>query len=122
MDALLELFLPDAELTVVRGGGPPSRYRGHPELARVPGLLDPFEATLHAVLAHDVRFVAGGARGDVAMAAHHLRRERGAGEAVDLVLHGRYRDEYARGADGRWRFAGRRLEIAWSEERRVRWP
>ncbi len=114
---------------MVRGEAEPERYRGHAELARIPRLLERFDATLHAVLSHSLslgeRTASLGERtagGEVAMAAHHLSHREGGREADDHVFLGRYFDRYALGEDGRWRFASRRLEVGWTERRRVHLP
>jgi len=49
LEALRRLFLPDATLTVRRGGGEPEVHRGHGGLAGVIEALAPFEQTLHEV-------------------------------------------------------------------------
>jgi len=119
--ALSGLFLPDAELSVVRGRGEPRRYRGREEIGGVLDELAGLERTLHAVLAQEAVFEDDGARGEVAMCAHHLRRGEGR-DGEDLVIYGRYLDSYGVGEDGRWRFAARRLEVGWTERRPVRLP
>ncbi len=120
--ALLELFLADATLTVTRPRRAPERYRGHAELPGLFAALAGFDATLHTVAAQRVELAPGAstATGEVSGEAHHVRRDSGGGEALDLVLYCRYADAYARDADGRWRFGARRLTVLWSERRAVR--
>ena len=117
---LLELFLPDALLTVVRSAHePPEEYCGH---AGLPGLfdaLDGIEMTMHSVVAHQVDIDGDRATGEVACVAHHVSRRSGE-EASDFVVYLRYYDAYALGEDERWRFASRRLEFGWTEVRAVR--
>lgn len=127
-----------------RGGGDPEVYRGHEGLAAVVEMLGGFEATLHEVsglvLARDDGAGAGtgageiedeapagdaatgGAiRGESVCVAHHITRGEGR-EGSDLVLHGRYRDRFARDPSGAWRFAARELRVLWTEKRPVRLP
>jgi len=118
----------------VRGSREPSRYRGHEAIGEMLAELAPFERTLHAVLAQEVRFEDEGgeargeeneaaeARGEVAMCAHHVRRLGEGRDGEDFVIFGRYFDRFAPGEDGRWRFAARRLEVGWTELRPVRLP
>lgn len=142
LEALRALFLPDATLTVRRGAGDPEVYRGHAGLAAVLEMLRGFEATLHEVsglvVAWDEEDGAGAGadgmdaegsageappgetiRGESVCVAHHITRGEGR-EGSDLVLHGRYRDRFARDASGAWRFAARELEVLWTEKRPVR--
>jgi hypothetical protein len=120
LDALRELFLPDATLTVRRGGAEPEIHRGHEGLAAVIEMLQGFEATLHEVSALVVELDADAeARGECVCIAHHITRVDGR-EANDLVLHGRYSDRFARDPSGTWRFATRELQVLWTEKRPVR--
>ena len=62
---LLDLFLPDARLTVVRGRERTEEYCGHEE---IPSLFDAFaecEATLHEVVNHDLALDGTEATGEV---------------------------------------------------------
>jgi ketosteroid isomerase-like protein len=138
LEALRALFLPDATLTVRRGGGEPEVHRGHEGLAAVIELLGAFEATLHEVSTVVIEVDAAGERGAVdtdgevrekapvetasgeaVCVAHHVCRGEGRA-AEDLVLFGRYSDRFARDEDGRWRFAARELRVLWTEKRPVR--
>lgn len=117
---LLDLFLPDARLTVVRGREASEEYRGHEEIPSLFDLLGECEATMHEVVNHHVELGEEGATGEVSCVAHHITRRPGA-DANDLVMYLRYCDSYARHRE-RWRFACRRLVVGWTELRRVRLP
>jgi ketosteroid isomerase-like protein len=121
LDALRDLFVADATLTVRRGEAEPQVFRGRAELSGVIEALAPFELTLHEVSSVDLAVDPGGAEASArsVCVAHHLRRGEGR-EASDLVLHGRYSDRFRRDADGAWRFASRELLVLWTEKRAVR--
>jgi ketosteroid isomerase-like protein len=121
LEALRRLFLPDATLTVRRGGGEPDVHRGHAGLTGVMEALAPFELTLHEVSSpvFEVEPDRDDASGECVVVAHHVRRGEGR-EGEDLVLHGRYTDRFRRDADGAWRFAARELRVLWTEKRPVR--
>jgi len=120
VDGLLELFLPDARLTVVRGREEPEEYRGHDEIPSLIDRLAECEATLHEVVNHQLTLDGSEATGEVSCVAHHVTRHPGA-DARDLVMYLRYCDSYRRDRE-RWRFACRRLIVDWTELRRVRLP
>jgi ketosteroid isomerase-like protein len=126
LEALRALFLPDATLTVRRGEAEPEVHRGHAGLAAVVEMLGQFEATLHEVSGLVVEWdasegVADEARGESVCVAHHITRGEGR-EGIDLILHGRYTDRFARDERGTWRFAARELRVLWTEKRPVRLP
>jgi ketosteroid isomerase-like protein len=109
--ALLSLFHPDAVLATHLPGeerGDPI-YRGTGEIGRVMDVLARFDETMHLMHNHTVVVAGDGGRatGLVLCVAHHLYEEDGAPH--DLVMGIRYRDRYARDADGRWKFADRRI-------------
>ncbi len=112
--ALCELFLPDGTLTVLRGGVAIERYEGHANLPSLFAALAPYAQTLHGISAHRVTPASDTASGEVTGVAHHVDRN-----GVDIVLFGRYADDYARDETGRWRFAARRLTVLWSDRRVV---
>jgi ketosteroid isomerase-like protein len=117
---LLDLFAPDARLTVVRGREASEEYRGHEE---IPALFDPLsecDTTMHEVVNHHLEVDGEAATGEVSCVAHHVTRRPGA-DANDLVMYLRYCDAYTH-EGGRWRFASRRLVVGWTELRRVRLP
>ncbi|HYJ23341.1 MAG TPA: nuclear transport factor 2 family protein [Solirubrobacterales bacterium] len=117
---LLDLFLPDARLTVVRGREGAEEYRGHEELPSLIDRLAECEATLHEVVNHQLELDGSEATGEVSCIAHHVTRHPGF-DARDLVMYLRYCDSYRRDQE-RWRFACRRLVVDWTELRRVRLP
>ena len=128
--ALRALFLPDATLSVRRGGAEPEVHRGHEGLAGVMEALAPFDLTLHEVSSLVFKVAPRGeeATGESVVVAHHVRRaSEGAPdgnrrEAEDVILHGRYSDRYKRGEDTTWRFATRDLRVLWTEKRPIRLP
>jgi ketosteroid isomerase-like protein len=117
--ALAELFLPDGRLTVSRGGRETDRFEGRAAMPGVIDLVSGFDCTQHAVLAHDFELAEGTARGDVAVEAHHVRIAADGSDGTDVVLHGRYLDEYGLDGGGRWRISTRLLRVDWSETRRI---
>lgn len=117
--ALLDLFLPDGRLSVIRGGER-SEYAGRAELATIVELLEPFEATLHEVVGQQVEIEGEEARCETTGVAHHVSRDEGGG-ASDFVMYLHYRDRCRRAGEG-WRFAARELTVLWTERRRVRLP
>jgi ketosteroid isomerase-like protein len=115
-DAFADLFTPDAVLAVyeTEGEDPVVEYRGHAALRKVMGLLRFYSATFHLMANHRCEIGASEATGETYCIAHHLTEA--AGAATDLVMYIRYRDAYARTADG-WRFARRDVLRQWTEER-----
>jgi len=127
--ALARQFTDDGVLVVAAapdGGRPAAVHRGAGALARIPGLLDRYEWTLHQVVDHRLAFgppVDGRpatATGTVRCVAHHVSRHAGAPGAVgtDTVWYLHYLDDYRREPAG-WRIARRVLEVEWVEERPV---
>jgi uncharacterized protein (TIGR02246 family) len=134
--AFAGLFLPDATLTVVRGGDT-SVYEGRDQIATIPGRLDRYRLTLHVVTNHHCRIDGDTAHGGALCQAHPLTDDEpldeppeapidtppgrpgdrpGAGStptATDRVLTIRYVDTYARAAPG-WQFASREVHTLWT--------
>ena len=112
VDAVLEVYDPAtaAEPTGVR--------RGHPELAAIADAIARFDRTFHLVGQSHYEVDGDVATGEVYCAAHHLSRS--AEGDTDMVMFIRYDDRYARGADGRWCIARRRVLVDWRETRSVR--
>jgi hypothetical protein len=110
----LDLFLPDATLTVVQGGAELLRCEGHAGLSAAIAPLAQYVETMHLMANHTCAFEGERARGTTYCLANHVRR---AGDGVEnLLMAITYGDEYARGGDG-WRFAGREVRILWTEVR-----
>ena len=114
--AFVDLFLPDATLTVVREGSEPSTYVGRERLAEIPALLGRYPITLHVVTNHHCTIDGDEARGGAICQAHHLVASDD-GTSSDLVLNIRYHDRYARTGGG-WRIAAREVHILWTDCRR----
>lgn len=71
--------------------------------------------TAHNVTNHLIGFdAADRAQGEVYVVAYHRLPAEGGGWE-DLVYGMRYLDHYARGADGRWRFARRTVTLDWKQ-------
>lgn len=118
VDAFVELFSPDATLTVHdTDGATTGSYSGRGELAALPDRLRRYERTMHLVHNHEVDIAGPEASGEVYCTAHHVSGG-GAGSS-DRVLAIRYVDRYRRDAD-RWRFRARQVRLQWVEERPVR--
>ena len=84
-----------------------------PNLAR-------YRATTHLVANHDIVFDGHDtARGTVYCQASHVRDVEGV--AASYVMQIAYHDRYVRDA-GRWRIAERRIELLWTEDRRLHHP
>ena len=110
----LDLFLPDATLTVVQGDAELLTCRGHGELASAIAPLAQYAVTMHLMANHSVDLDGERGSGTVYCLANHVRE---ADDGVEnLVMAITYGDEYARGADG-WRFASREVRILWTEVR-----
>lgn len=119
----LQAFHPDATLAVVRGGDDPAAaprvMRGHDEIGRVIERIGIYSHTFHFLgQSHYVR-TEPGASGEVSCIAHHRWHD---DVDLDHVMYIRYRDEYRRGQDGRWRIAARTVGVDWSETRVVDVP
>jgi hypothetical protein len=113
--AFSDLFLPDATLSVLRGGADPSSYVGRDQIAAIPRMLERYRLTLHVVTNHHCSVDGDEARGGAVCQAHHLVDDASGPSpgTTDLVLHIRYRDTYARATTG-WHFATREVHILWT--------
>jgi hypothetical protein len=108
----LDLFLPDATLTVVQGDAELLRCDGREELPTAIAPLARYVVTMHLMANHAVTLEGERARGTVYCLANHVRE---AGNGVEnLLMAITYGDTYARGAAG-WRFASREVRILWTE-------
>lgn len=99
--ALLGVFHLEATMRVEQPGQPVGRLAGHRELGRLTDIIAGWPLTRH-VLAQGLFVVDGdSAVGETYCTAHHFHT--GAdGRGNDHVMHIRYRDQYASGADMRW--------------------
>jgi hypothetical protein len=110
----LDLFLPDANLTVIQGDAELLACHGREELPMAIAPLARYVVTMHLMANHSVAFEGERARGTVYCLANHVRE---ADDGVEnLLMAITYGDEYAHGASG-WRFAGREVRILWTEVR-----
>jgi ketosteroid isomerase-like protein len=115
-DLFVSAFCDDAVLVVHRPGEAPedgARRQGLDDLRVVTEFIKRYTATLH-VLGQTLYEVDGdSATGEVYCIAHHIRRAEG--EGTDHIMHIRYRDRYARRADGSFGIAERHLWCDWTE-------
>jgi ketosteroid isomerase-like protein len=87
--------------------GSPDAY-----IAWLPSMMATWSATVHLV--HNTLYLFDGdaAEGELSVTAYH----RSADETRDVIVHGRYLDQYRR-RDGVWRFYRRALVLDWMEDR-----
>jgi hypothetical protein len=122
--AVADLFTDDAVLTLPdppAALGPVRPYAGREEITRALWPLHDIPVTLHGILGLVIDADAddaGTAHGSVTGVAHHVT-DRPHGTTANLVWYLRYADTYRRD-NGRWRMAGRALQIDWIETRPVR--
>ena len=108
-DAVAELFLESGTLE------PPGALRsGRRDIAAALEGLRRYSGTFHHLGQHRVDLDGEEATGKVYCQAHHFAEIDG--QRQDRVLFIRYQDAYVRHRDV-WRFASRRLEVDWVEER-----
>jgi hypothetical protein len=109
--SFVALWAPDARLSVFRPGDvePSGVYEGADAMAGVIKNIARYDATVHIVANHRVRFGEPGATGETHCIAHHLRN------GTDLTMFIRYVDAYTRRPGGGWRFASREVRILWTE-------
>jgi hypothetical protein len=81
----------------------------------LPGMMANFEATRHSI--SNALFAIEGDRADGELHAVAYHRTFGP-DAQEIVIGGRYLDNYERRGDGIWRFAHRSLATDWVEVRR----
>jgi len=107
---LLSHIMPGTEET-------PLERRGHDKLRRAMELgLAQYTSTTHVIAAQVVELAGDDdAAGTTTCLAHHVYTGDGGGERL-LVMAICYRDRYHRQL-GSWRFAERRLELQWSDDR-----
>ena len=108
-DAVAELFLESGTLE------PPGALRsGRRDIAAALEGLRRYSGTFHHLGQRRVDLDGDDATGEVYCQAHHFVETDGRRE--DRVVFIRYQDAYVRRLEG-WRFASRRLEVDWVEER-----
>jgi len=122
----LSVFADDATLAVhdPPETTEPSAMRGHEALARVIPRVARFDRTYHLVGNSRYDVAGDSATGEVYCIAHHVPGEAAGGEpspaegpTTNYVMYIRYRDEYVRGADVRWRIRDRKVLVDWTERR-----
>lgn len=112
--AFLDLFLPEATLTVIQDDAEILPCEDRDELPSAIAPLDRYVATMHLMANHSVALAGERASGSVYCLANHVRP---AGDGVEnLLMAITYGDEYAHGPGG-WRFASREVRILWTEVR-----
>ncbi len=111
-DRLRLVFTPDATLDTGR-----TVRIGIEEILEAMTRLERYEATSH-LLGQQLLEMTGPDRceGLTHCQAHHLLSD-GDG-STDRVMHIRYVDDFVRTAEG-WRIRGRRLDVAWTDDRAV---
>lgn len=106
---LLSHLMPGTEET-------PLERRGHDQLRRSMELgLARYTSTTHVIATQVVDLAGDDASGTTTCLAHHVYAGDESGERL-LVMAICYRDRYRR-QHGSWRFAERRLELQWSDDR-----
>jgi uncharacterized protein (TIGR02246 family) len=119
IDAVVHLFTEDGVLLSHLMPGTeetPLERRGHDQLRRSMELgLAQYTSTTHVIAAQVVELAGDDAGGTTTCLAHHVYAGDEGGERL-LVMAICYRDRYRRHHGG-WRFAERRLELQWSDDR-----
>ncbi|WP_187369095.1 nuclear transport factor 2 family protein [Baekduia soli] len=113
-DAFVALFTPTATLTIRQGGAVLGTFTGRDGLCGATAPLDAYSATMHFVGNHACAVDGDAATATTYCLANHLRPA-GDGGVENLRMVIRYDDRCVRGADGRWRYAARDLDILWTE-------
>jgi hypothetical protein len=114
--AFTSVFTPDGHLASNYGGE--SHYHGHEQLAQIPGLAHAgVLMTMHVIGNHFAEVARDTATGITYCIANHLLEDRS-----NLVMMVRYDDKYARGSDGAWLIADRRVDVRWTETRQADAP
>jgi hypothetical protein len=111
-DRFVEIFFPDASLTVVRGGKSLT-ISGQEELRAVPGRLLRYNRTFHHLGQSSYSVRSGEASGQVYCIANHLRAE------VNTVMYIRYEDEYRQNMTSQWLIRSRLVSVEWTEDHQV---
>ena len=115
---LISVFHHDARLRVFNPSDadePRSEMRGHEALAQMTERIAAYSKTFH-FLGQSVYDVGDAtATGEVYCTAHHLTPDRHGG--TDYVMLIRYRDEYRRDENARWKITDRQVLVDWSEVR-----
>lgn len=111
-EALRDMYHDDA--TDDHGGmfnGPASEF-----IDKLPELTAPMQTTSHYIGNHTVALDGDRAEGEVYTIAYHRLRDAD-GAWIDMIAGGRYLDRYEKRADGRWRFASRKIVMDWNSIR-----
>lgn len=115
----MALFAEDARFLVFMDATatePTQELHGRHSLAPVFDNLNSYQATTHFNGQSTVSLDGARATGESYCLAHHVSAGE-AGQRTIMVASIRYLDEFAKGADGEWLFAERRLMVDWTETR-----
>ena len=113
-----EIFIEDGILATHTGDvSEKPRYEmvGRARILRGMKTVERYRATTHLLGIPNVALSDGSADCETSCLAHHLYEKDG--EARIYVMSIRYRDRCVRDGEGRWRFAERRLQVDWEEDR-----
>jgi hypothetical protein len=117
-ESVAALFTADGRLVSrlhqAAGDAPIVRRGRHEIAAALVAGLDRYVATTHVVGGQVVLIDGDAANGDAVCLAHHVYESHGSRRM--LVMAVRYRDTFARQAEG-WGFAERQLHLDWREDR-----
>ena len=112
--AFVSVFTSDGHL-VSNYTGSEHHFNGHERLAEVvAGAKGVAPTTMHLIGNHLAEVDGDTATGVTYCVANHLREDRS-----NHVMMVRYIDRYARGSDGNWLIADRRVDIQWTETRQA---
>ncbi len=115
-ETLGDLFTEDGRLETQVGREPAPRYalEGRRRVQRAMATIEQYHATTHLLGLPWIELDGDRARCETHCLAHHLYEQ--GGEPRLYVMSIRYQDRCVREAD-RWRFAERRLQVDWEEDR-----
>jgi ketosteroid isomerase-like protein len=116
-EAFVALFHDDAVIAIhdPSESTEPREIRGVDRLARIPEVIKRYAKTFHLLGQSTYEVGDGEATGEVYCVAHHLTPDAHGG--TNFVMYIRYEDAYRQDAEGRWKFARRRLRVDWTETR-----
>lgn len=115
-ETLGDLFTEEGRLSTRVGAEPDPRYalEGRHRVQRAMATIEQYQATTHLLGLPWIELDGDRARCETHCLAHHLYEREG--EPRLFVMSIRYQDRCVRETD-RWRFAERRLQVDWEEDR-----